>query len=118
MRCKALAVALMVVSVSNPAPGNEKNEPDADRKTVDQPIVIMDRLTDDDARDRVLTNSAHKAHVVELKAGRSYQVDLMKKDNKQQFDPYLRIEDSAGKQLAQDDDSGGNLNARIRFTPA
>ena len=35
----------------------------------------------------------------------------------QKFDPYLRIEDANGKSLAEDDDSGGNLNARIVFQP-
>jgi hypothetical protein len=32
------------------------------------------------------------------------------------FDAYLRLENSKKEQLAQDDDSGGNLNARIIFT--
>ena len=29
------------------------------------------------------------------------------------FDAYLRLEDAQGNQLAEDDDSGGDLNARI-----
>src|SRR5262249_14393602 len=33
-----------------------------------------------------------------------------------EFDAYLRLEDAAGKELAEDDDSGGNLNARIIFS--
>ncbi len=31
------------------------------------------------------------------------------------MDPYLRVETLAGQTLAVDDDSGGNLNARIVF---
>jgi len=31
------------------------------------------------------------------------------------LDPYLRLEDAAGKELAKDDDGGEGLNARIRF---
>ena len=31
------------------------------------------------------------------------------------FDTYLFLEDSAGNVLIQDDDSGGNLNARILY---
>jgi hypothetical protein len=34
-----------------------------------------------------------------------------------QFDSYLYLEDTNGNVLAEDDDSGGNLNARIIFTP-
>ena len=33
------------------------------------------------------------------------------------FDNFLRLEDPNGQQLAMDDDSGGNLNARIVHTP-
>src|SRR5439155_26187458 len=33
------------------------------------------------------------------------------------MDPYLRLEDSKGTHLAQDDDGEGNLNARIEFNP-
>jgi hypothetical protein len=33
------------------------------------------------------------------------------------FDPYLRLQDDAGKVLSFDDDSAGSLNARIIFTP-
>jgi hypothetical protein len=31
------------------------------------------------------------------------------------LDPYLVLTDAAGKKLAEDDDSGGGLNARIIF---
>jgi hypothetical protein len=34
-----------------------------------------------------------------------------------QFDTYLRIEDSAGRSLAQDDDGGDGLNSRLTFRP-
>ena len=46
-------------------------------------------------------------------AGKTYQIDMTKANGG--LDPYLRLEDSAGKNVAQDDDSGGNLNARIMF---
>jgi hypothetical protein len=44
---------------------------------------------------------------------KTYVIDLESKD----FDAYLRILDSAGKQLASDDDGGDGRNARLRFTP-
>jgi thiol-disulfide isomerase/thioredoxin len=38
--------------------------------------------------------------------------------NGKQLDTYLRVENSAGTELAEDDDSAGNLNSRIVFRPA
>jgi hypothetical protein len=54
-----------------------------------------------------------KIHIVKLEKGKSYLINMVSTD----LDSYLRIEDSAGAALAQDDDGGGNLNARIRFAP-
>ena len=45
-----------------------------------------------------------------MKAGQTYTIDL-----KSTWDNFLRLENAQGQQLAQDDDSGGNLNARIVF---
>src|SRR5262245_34368328 len=52
-------------------------------------------------------------HQVRLAPDKTYVIDLESND----FDAYLRILDSNGKQLASDDDGGEGLNARIRFTP-
>lgn len=46
---------------------------------------------------------------VDWPANTRVQVDMTSTD----FDTYLRIEDSAGNNLASDDDSGGSLNARL-----
>src|SRR5262249_17921184 len=46
---------------------------------------------------------------IQFAGGKTYRIDLRSKD----FDPYLRLEDAWGKELATDDDSGGGLNARI-----
>lgn len=54
-----------------------------------------------------------KVFELQLKAGQRYQFDMVSS----QFDPFLRIENMQGRQLAFDDDSGGNLNARMFFTP-
>jgi len=45
-----------------------------------------------------------------MKGGQTYTLDLTSP-----WDKYLRLENARGEQLAQDDDSGGNLNARIVF---
>src|SRR5262245_48379766 len=52
-----------------------------------------------------------KIHEIELTKGQSYTIDMAGMN----FDAYLRLEDKDGKQLAEDDDSGGNLNAQIIF---
>jgi hypothetical protein len=62
---------------------------------------------------------------VKLAAGRAYTIDMIRpmaakkgpKDDPKELDPFLRLEDSNGKQIADDDDGGGNLNARIVYWP-
>ena len=58
-----------------------------------------------------------KRFTIELKAGTTYQIDMVRVGNKKQnmLDPFLRLEDSNGKELAKDDDGGGIPNARIIF---
>jgi serine/threonine-protein kinase len=51
---------------------------------------------------------------VKLAAGKTYVIDMVSPDQKA-LDPYLVLTDAPGKKLAEDDDSGGGLNARIIF---
>jgi hypothetical protein len=74
-------------------------------------LKVEGQLTKDDPVDPVLKKGFHKVYPVKLAAGKHYQIDLVSKD----FDAYLRLEDAKGKQLAEDDDSGGDVNARIAF---
>jgi hypothetical protein len=53
-----------------------------------------------------------QVHTVTLVKGTTYVIDM----KSTQIDSYLYLEDSGAKMLAQDDDSGGNLNARIVWT--
>ncbi|MFO0967668.1 MAG: serine protease [Gemmataceae bacterium] len=75
-------------------------------------LKIMDILNDADPLDRVKKGKVKVAEV-NLQAGQRYQIDLISS----QFDAFLRIEDAKGKELANDDNSGGGQNARITFTP-
>jgi thiol-disulfide isomerase/thioredoxin len=68
------------------------------------------KLTNDDPKDKV-RNAASKVYPLVLQRGKTYTIDMVST----QFDSFLRLEDARGQQLAQDDDSGGNLNARIMF---
>lgn len=56
-----------------------------------------------------------KGHVVPvpLEKGKKYVILL----NSTDFDSYLRLIDPMGMVVAEDDDSGGNLNSRIEYTP-
>lgn len=65
------------------------------------------------AVDPVRNQKRYKLYSIRLEAGKNYQIDMSSID----FDAYLFLYDDANIQVAADDDSGGNLNARIIFTP-
>ena len=67
-------------------------------------------LTPGDPFDRVRQGHYHVVHTYPMKAGQTYTIDL-----KSTWDNYLRLENPQGQELAQDDDSGGMLNARIVY---
>jgi HEAT repeat protein len=68
-------------------------------------------LTTSDPFDRVRKTCHHVVHTYAMKGGQTYTIDLLSTG----WDNYLRLENGQGQQLAEDDDSGGNLNARIVF---
>lgn len=87
-----------------------------DKKKKIQPLLaIKETLTKNDAKDthRLLKRSPCKAFRVKLDAGKVYQIDLASKD----FDAVLRLEDSAGKEVAFNDDAPGQKtrDARLFF---
>jgi hypothetical protein len=75
--------------------------------------VTNGRLTKKDALDTVRKDCRAKVHLIAMKAGKTYTIDMKSR----QFDCYLRLESPEGTRLAEDDDSGGNLDARLSFTP-
>ena len=79
-------------------------------------LTLSGNLTNLDPLDVVNGRASQfrcKSFEVKLKGGQKYQVDL----TSTQYDPFLRVETLQGRQLAQDDDSGGDRNARLVFTP-
>ena len=52
-----------------------------------------------------------QVHQVMFQANKAYVIELRSDD----FDAYLRLENAGGKTLKEDDDSGGDLDARIVF---
>lgn len=59
--------------------------------------------------------SRSKAYKVKLEGGTKYIVSA--DTDKDGFDPFLVVQDSSGKIVAFDDDSGGKLNARLDLKP-
>ncbi len=61
--------------------------------------------------DGVYQGRRHKVYLVEMEAGKTYQIDMRSTN----FDSYLFFESPNKKLLAQDDDSGGFPDARIIY---
>jgi serine protease Do len=70
----------------------------------------LSSLNPKDSTDKRLPGRFVKVQEVKLSAGATYAIDLTSGD----FDAYLVLED-AGKKIAEDNDSGGDRNARIIF---
>lgn len=75
-------------------------------------IDLYGRLLTTDPVDSVQKRPAQRFFLY-CRKGMFYEMDLHSKE----FDSYLRLEDTSGKELLKDDDSGGNLDARIIFRP-
>jgi thiol-disulfide isomerase/thioredoxin len=96
-------LAFMATNVELAQAGGEKEK--------EKDFQFAGKLTKDDPKDEARAGPS-QSHVVTMKAGKVYTIDMVSTE----FDSYLRLLDGKGNQLAEDDDSGGNLNARIIFT--
>jgi hypothetical protein len=79
-------------------------------------LDVEARLTSDDAKDRRQQDSYHKVYRLRMLPGSVYTIEMLSPDDKK-LDPYLRLEDSKGAELAEDDDGAGKHDARIVFRP-
>jgi len=77
-----------------------------------KPTEIQGQLRADDPPDQ-FRDYPSKVHTIDLAAGKTYVIDMISN----QFDSYLMLQNASAVIIAQDDDSGGNLNSRIRFQP-
>jgi len=77
-----------------------------------KPTEIQGQLSADDPPDQ-FRDYPSKVHTIDLPAGKTYVIDMISN----QFDSYLMLQNASAVIIAQDDDSGGNLNSRIRFQP-
>jgi len=108
----ALLLALAVTAAPRSSAGekDEKKEPEKSGAL----LKVDGELTDDDPMDKVQQNSHFKTYRVKLAEGKTYQIDMKSK----QVDPFLRLEDPKGQQVAFNDDfAPPALDSRIVYTP-
>lgn len=110
----ALVLAPFLAFLASAAPEQpDPKKADGDAKgTLKVPASFEGKLDENDPVDAV-HNQPAKTHKLRLAAGKTYVIDLVSSD----FDTFMRLEDGAGKQLAEDDDSGQDTHAQIVFTP-
>ena len=107
----AVLVGFSVVS-AKPVP-DKKADPKINQPPAFKAIEINGEITKNDGNDAKLNQPAKK-YTVKLNKDRTYVIEMSSTD----FDPFLRLLDKAGKELAEDDDSGGELNSRVIHSPA
>ncbi len=102
---------LLVGAVGLLVPGFGGADDAKDKKNREAGLKVEGKLTSDDPADKFL-KTPHKVHEYKMKAGKIYVIDLSSKD----FDSFLRLENSAGKNLAANDDATPDtLDARLVF---
>jgi WD40 repeat protein/serine/threonine protein kinase len=74
---------------------------------------VVHDLSDSEPFDRVRADSYCRVYKLELKADVTYQMTMQSIA----MDSYLRLEDASRKEVANDDDGGGNRDARLTFVP-
>lgn len=120
-----LGIKAVVVAKKNPDPKTDpkaapKTDPKTDPKADPKAAVVIKKVLNTTA---VLTKNdflgpngrKHKAHDVKLQAGTTYVIE-MKQAPGSPINPFLMLMDPTGKEVAKDDDSGGNKDAKITYT--
>src|SRR5262249_33412535 len=85
--------------------------PSAGGKTL---IEEKGEINKKDPFDAKMKESHFKLHTIDLMPGFAYTFDM----TSDKVDSFLRLEDSTGKQLAENDDGGDNQNSRIVYRPS
>ena len=79
-------------------------------------LTKTENLTKAHPEDRFRLGCHAIVYSFNMTAGQRYTLDLTSPAGPNFFDTWLRIQDTQGNALADDDDSGEGLNARIIFT--
>jgi hypothetical protein len=92
--------------------------PKAAAQNNNNPIMTQSgQLTKNHPEDRFRLGCHAVVYTMNMTAGQRYQLDLTSPRGPSFFDTWLRIQDPQGNALANDDDSGEGLDARIVYTP-
>ncbi len=78
-----------------------------------KPIVVNGELITADLKDRVASASYCKTFTFKMEKGKGYQIEF----SSAAFRTYLRLENSAGQEIAQDVDQFGNQGAFLIHRP-
>jgi serine protease Do len=92
-------------------PGQKGSNEAAPIQLKGKQTTVNGRLTDADAVALFRGGAYCKVYTYQMTAGRTYTIEL----ESQHFDAYLRLEDPQKALLVDDDDSGGDLNARVVY---
>jgi hypothetical protein len=93
---------------------SEKTEPDAWTRFNTQLFEATRKKEETKLQGRLTDAKTEAVHDLKLTAGKSVVIEMQSK----QFNTYLRLEDTKGQTLAENDDidtAGKNLNSRILF---
>jgi len=99
----------MLTRLTVPAAAPPPKLPDGLGKVI---LNVSRALSADDPRLLELPKGLFHEHTVTFRAGAVYVIEMTSPDFRR-VDPFLRLEGPQGALLADDDDSGGELNARI-----
>ena len=120
MRLRKLYIAVSFMLVlglgvlqAKPIPDKKDEPKKTDKTSAFKPVEINAELTNNDGNDPKLEKPAKK-YTIKLQKDKTYIFDLVSKDK--DFDPFLRLLDKNGDELAEDDDGGGDLNSRLIFS--
>lgn len=116
-------VTVQVISFGGPLAALDKGPgpgaaPPVDRRLLPTKLVVPtrfgtrvnDALAFADPKDPGRPFSFCKVYQVNMVAGKTYVIDM-----EGPFDPYLRLEDANGLEMARDDDGGDGLNSRLTY---
>lgn len=95
---------------AKPAVKEKKTSIDKEAKE-EEGLLASDQLTAADPKSKHSPGGYAKVYTIKMHAGTTYVIDM----TSTAFDSYLHLEDSTGRHLMGDDDSGGSLNSRITF---
>jgi predicted Zn finger-like uncharacterized protein len=89
-----------------------------DKAVVAGGATILEKKETLTTKDAAVNGKPAKTYKVKLDAGKEYIIDMKATGKGFGHDPYLILLDPGNKEVAKDDDSGGGLDAQIRYTPA